>query len=307
MLADCASSILGKELAGSITPSEDAAEVQSRLDETAEAVRIAGFGAPPLGGIRDLRACLKKAKLDASLTLDELMDVRSMLYATSAVKRFFGELEVEAPMLKEQALSLEILTMLERSLDNAIDERGELRDDASVELSRIRRERAAAEAHIKDRIESLLHAPQIQKHLQEAIVTVRDGRYVLPVKADARRFVPGIVHDQSATGSTLFIEPMSVVDAGNDIKQLTLSEQQEIARILKSLTRDIGKQRDALMENARILAEIDFAFAKARLAERMHATEPKLSVEGITDLKGARHPLIAPQKVVPIDIAIGGK
>ncbi len=307
MLADCASSILGKELARSITPTDEAEDVQSRLDETAEAVRIAGFSAPPLGGIRDLRAYLKKAKLGASLTLDEFMDVRSMLYATSAVKRFFSELELEAPMLKEQAQNLEILTMLERSLDNAIDERGELRDDASVELARIRRERAAAEAHVKDRIEALLHAPQLQKHLQEAIVTVRDGRYVLPVKADARRFVPGIVHDQSATGSTLFIEPMSVVDAGNDIKQLTLSEQQEVARILKSLTRDIAKQQDALTENARVLAAIDFAFAKARLAERMQATEPKLSAEGITDLKGARHPLIDPQKVVPIDIAIGGR
>ena len=121
MLADCASSILGKELARSITPTDEAADVQSRLDETAEAVRIAGFSAPPLGGIRDLRAYLKKAKLGASLTLDEFMDVRSMLYATSAVKRFFSELEVEAPMLKEQAQNLEILTMPERSLDNAID------------------------------------------------------------------------------------------------------------------------------------------------------------------------------------------
>ena len=164
MLADCASSILGKELARSITPTDEAADVQSRLDETAEAVRIAGFSAPPLGGIRDLRAYLKKAKLGASLTLDEFMDVRSMLYATSAVKRFFSELELEAPMLKEQAQNLEILTMLERSLDNAIDERGELRDDASVELARIRREddllhevHRRHRAHAANNTDCLLH------------------------------------------------------------------------------------------------------------------------------------------------------
>ncbi|MDY6272353.1 MAG: endonuclease MutS2 [Selenomonadaceae bacterium] len=306
MLADCASSVLGKEAARAITPSPDADEVQTRLQETAEAVRIAGAAAPPLGGIRDLRAYLKKANIGASLTLDELVDVRSMLYATSGMKRFFTELEIEAPLLKEQAQGLEVLSVLERSLDNAIDEHGELRDDASVELARIRRERAAAEAHIKDRIEALLHAPQIQKHLQEGIVTVRDGRYVLPVKADARRFVPGIVHDQSATGATLFIEPMSIVDAGNDIKQLALSEQQEVARILKALTHDIASQQDALTENARVLAAIDFAFAKARLAERMHATEPQLSAEGVTDLCAARHPLIDPATVVPIDIKLGG-
>ena len=305
MLADCASSVLGKERAAAIAPSSDRAEVALRLAETAEAVRIAGFAAPPLGGIRDLRPMLKKVKLGAALTLDAFVDVRSFLYATRNVKEFFKALETDAPLLKEAAHGLELLGQLERSLDNAIDEHGELRDDASVELRRIRRERAAAEARIKDRISAILHAPEHQKHFQDAIVTIRDERYVLPVKAEYRRFFPGIVHDQSATGATLFIEPMAVVEAGNDVKQLTLAEQREIARILKSLSLQVQKEGATLTANADVLAQVDFAFAKARLAERMKATEPQLSDGRETKLLAARHPLIADENVVPIDIELG--
>ena len=243
--------------------------------------------------------------LGAALTLDEFVDVRSFLYATRNVKEFFKALETDAPLLKEAAHGLELLGQLERSLDNAIDEHGELRDDASVELRRIRRERAAAEARIKDRISAILHAPEHQKHFQDAIVTIRDERYVLPVKAEYRRFFPGIVHDQSATGATLFIEPMAVVEAGNDVKQLTLAEQREIARILKSLSLQVQKEGATLTANANVLAQIDFAFAKARLAERMKATEPQLSDGRETRLLAARHPLIADENVVPIDIELG--
>ena len=305
LLADCASSLLGKERATSIEPSSDREEVQSRLAETAEAVRIAGFAAPPLGGIRDLRPMLKKVKLGASLTLDELMDVRSFLYATRNVKTFFKALETDAPILKTSAHTLELLGQLERSLDTAIDEHGELRDDASVELRRIRRERSAAENHIKERVSAILHAPEHQKHFQDAIVTIRDERYVLPVKAEYRRFFPGIVHDESATGATLFIEPMSVVEAGNDVKQLTIAEHREIARILKSLSHQVQQQESTLTTNADLLAQIDFAFAKARLAERMKATEPQLAENRETRLLAARHPLIPEDKVVPIDIELG--
>ena len=307
MLADCATSTLGRELCAALAPSSDRAEVQRRLDETAEAVRIAGVSTPPFGGIRDLRACLKKAQIGSALTLDECTDVRSFLYVTEHVKKYFEELELDAPILKARAADLAILAPLTRAIDTAVDEHGELRDDASIELSRIRRERAAAEAHVKSRLDALLHAPGMQKHLQEAIVTVRDERYVVPVKADARRFIPGIVHDQSATGATLFIEPMSIVDAGNDIKRLTLSEQQEIARILKSLTQTVAKNEDALTGNAAILAAIDFAFAKARLAEEMHATEPQLSETRETHLFAARHPLIPEDTAIPIDIELGGR
>ncbi|WP_294159712.1 endonuclease MutS2 [uncultured Selenomonas sp.] len=305
LLADCASSSLGKERARSIEPSSDREDVVARLAETAEAVRIAGFSASPLGGIRDLRPMLKKVKLGAALTLDELMDVRSFLYATRNVKEFFKTLETDAPMLKDAAHTLELLGQLERNLDLAMDEHGELRDDASVELRRIRRERAAAEAHIKERINAILHAPEHQKHFQDALVTIRDERYVLPVKAEYRRFFPGIVHDQSATGATLFIEPMAIVEAGNDIKQLTIAEQREITRILKSLSHQVQQQEDALTANADILAQIDFAFAKARLAFRMKATEPQLSAGRETHLLSARHPLIPGEKVVPIDIELG--
>ena len=306
MLAACATSVLGKERALSLTPSGDRDDVAARLAETAEAVRIAGFAAPPFGGIRDLRPFLKKANLGASLTLEELQDVQSFLYATKNVKEFFKTLETDAPILKDAARSLEILGQLTRSLDLAIDEHGDLRNDASVELSRIRRERSAAETHIKERISAILRAPEHQKHFQDAIVTIRDERYVLPVKAEYRRFFPGLVHDQSATGATLFIEPMSIVEAGNDIKQLDISEQREIARILKSLSREVQQQAPVLNANADILAGLDLAFAKARLAERMKASEPQLT-DGETKLLSARHPLIPEDRVVPIDIELGGR
>ena len=306
MLAACATSVLGKERALSLMPSGDRDEVAARLAETAEAVRIAGFAAPPFGGIRDLRPFLKKANLGASLTLEELQDVQSFLYATKNIKEFFKTLETDAPLLKDAAKGLEILGQLTRSLDLAIDEHGDLRNDASVELSRIRREHAAAEKRIKERISAILHAPEHQKHFQDAIVTIRDERYVLPVKAEYRRFFPGLVHDQSATGATLFIEPMSIVEAGNDVKQLTLAEQREIARILKNLSREVRQQKAILEANAGILGDLDLVFAKARLAERMKASEPQLT-DGETELLAARHPLISEDRVVPIDLALGGR
>ena len=203
------------------------------------------------------------------------------------------------------ARNIEILGQLERLLDNTVDEHGAMREDASVELRRIRRELHAAQAHIKERISSILHNAEYQKFFQDAIVTVRDERYVIPVKQEYRSRFPGIVHDQSATGATLFIEPMAVVELNNDVKQLTLAEHQEIQRILRHLTAEISKQSAILQENCRILGAIDFAFAKAKLAKDMAANRPELSREGRTDLKQARHPFIAKDKVVPIDIRIG--
>ena len=304
-LREKAGTTLGKELAGGLLPSGDREEVRERLQQTAEAVYVSSMAQPPLGGIKDIRESIKKVGLGAVLATDELLDILTTMYAMREMKRFFKELEAEAPILKNWAHSLEILGQLEKDLEHIVDEHGNLRDDASVELKRIRREIRSSQAKIKDHLAGLLHNNEYQKYFQEAIVTMRGDRYVLPVKQEYRQHFPGIVHDQSATGSTLFIEPMAVVNLNNDIKQLTAAERHEVERILRAASQKIRKNDSQLMDNCEIMAEVDFAFAKANLAYEMKATEPVLNEAGVTKLMSARHPLLPPDKVVPIDITIG--
>lgn len=305
MLAACAGSSLGKERAHALEPSTEFDEVERWQEETAEAVRIHAMTAPPLGGIHDLRPLLRKIRMGAVLALDELVDVRSTLYAMRNVKEFFKTLEIEAPILKEWAHGIEVLGQLERRLEHTIDEHGSLRDDASAELQRLRREIQTTQNRIKERIGAVLRASENQKYFQDAIVTLRDERYVIPVKAEYRRFFPGIVHDQSATGATLFIEPMTIVELNNDVKQLAISEQHEVERILRDVSHQIGSAQESLLENLSILASFDFTFAKAKLAEDMEAQQPSLNREGHALLWQARHPLIPRDRVVPIDLELG--
>ena len=304
-LREKAGTTLGKELAGGLLPSGDREEVRERLQQTAEAVYVSSMAQPPLGGIKDIRESIKKVGLGAVLAPDELLDILTTMYAMREMKRFFKELEAEAPILKNWARSLEILGQLEKDLEHIVDEHGNLRDDASVELKRIRREIRSSQAKIKDHLSGLLLNNEYQKYFQEAIVTMRGDRYVLPVKQEYRQHFPGIVHDQSATGSTLFIEPMAVVNLNNDIKQLTAAERHEVERILRAASQKIRKNDSQLMDNCEIMAQVDFAFAKANLAYEMKATEPVLNEAGVTKLMSARHPLLPPDKVVPIDITIG--
>ena len=304
-LREKAGTTLGKELAGGLLPSSDREEVRERLQQTAEAVYVSSIAQPPLGGIKDIRESIKKVGMGAVLAPDELLDILTTMYAMREMKRFFKELEAEAPILKNWARSLEILGQLEKDLEHIVDEHGNLRDDASVELKRIRREIRSSQAKIKDHLAGLLHNNEYQKYFQEAIVTMRGDRYVLPVKQEYRQHFPGIVHDQSATGSTLFIEPMAVVNLNNDIKQLTAAERHEVERILRAASQKIRKNDSQLMDNCEIMAEVDFAFAKANLAYEMKATEPVINANGVTRLMSARHPLLPADKVVPIDIAIG--
>ena len=198
------------------------------------------------------------------------------------------------------------VTFVEDGVKN-IPLHGAIRDDASVELRRIRREAKSSQARIKEHLSSVLHSQEYQKYFQDAIVTIRDDRYVVPIKQEYRQYFPGIVHDQSASGSTLFIEPMAVVNLNNDVKQLLLAEKRELERILRALSQQIEKNKDVLLANCQLMALVDFTFAKARLARDMKGVEPLLNREGRTRLRGARHPLIAADKVVPIDVELGLK
>ena len=304
-LASFASTMRGKELCRSVIPSGDYDEVVRLHQETAEAVQVQQMQSPPFGGVYDLRTLLKKASMGAVLEIDELRSVMSTMCGMRNVKYFFRDLALDVPHLKAMAKPIEILGMVERHLKDTIDEHGNFRDDASPELRRITRELQTAQARVKDRLSAILHDPANQKYFQEAIVTVRDERYVIPVKQEYRNYFPGVIHDQSASGATLFVEPLATVELNNTVRQMELAREQEIQRILQKLSTEIAQSADILLENCTILSEMDLIFARAGLAREMQAYPPTLNQSGVVHLKRARHPLLPKDKVVPIDIELG--
>ena len=304
-LAAFAATMQGKERCRSVVPSGDYDEVARLHQETAEAVQILQVQAPPFGGVYDLRDILKTAARGSILEIDELRSVMSTMGGMRNVKYFFRDLTLDVPLLKEQAKPIEILGMVERHLKDTTDEHGNFRDDASPELRRITRELHTAQARVKDRLSAILHDAANQKYFQEAIVTVRDERYVIPVKQEYRNYFPGVIHDQSASGATLFIEPLATVELNNTVRQMGLAREQEIQRILQKLSAEIAVNGSILAANCEILAAIDLIFARAGLAREMEAYPPILNRDGYVHLKRARHPLLPKDKVVPIDIELG--
>ena len=305
MLEERATCSMGKELARKLVPSTDYEEVAQNLMETQEAVNLLNTADPPLGGIYDLRGILKKLQLGIIVELPNLMDILNTMYAMRAMKRFFKEIDGEFLGLKEKAKDLEILGQLEQQIEAIVDEHGQMKDSASMELMRIRGNIRNTQKRIKGTIDSILHNPDYQKYFQDNIVTIRNERYVIPVKQEYRHQFSGIIHDQSSSGSTLFIEPMAIVELNNNVKQLILDEEREVQKILERISRALVKAAHTLLANCEILAELDFAFAKGKLAKRMHGIRPALNEEGRLKLIKACHPLIARDKVVPIDFRIG--
>lgn len=296
----------GKEIAQNLQPAVDYADVCSSLEQTKEAHTILNeISEPPFGGIFDIRQALKKAAMGTLLDAPTLLNIASTMYGMRNIKRFFKDCPVNTIILKEWALSIEILGQLEKDINNIIDEYGSIKDTASHELARIRSNIKSSQNRIKSTIDNILKNSELQKFFQENIVTVRDDRYVIPVKQEYRQQFPGIIHDQSASGSTLFIEPMSIATLNNDIKQYRLNEQRETNRILKVISEKIAKNEAVLQQNCLYLAQLDFTFAKAKLAHSMRAFMPILNEDGVTDLIAARHPLLDVENIVPIDIRIG--
>lgn len=306
LLAGATGSVLGRELAERLVPDSDPAEVERRQDETKEAVELISAAANiPLGGIRDIRGLVKRAGLGAVLDAHDFLAVGSTLYAARRLKQFFNELSIPAPQLTEIAQGITVLRNLENAIENTVSEQGVLLDGASPELSRLRREIRVNQNRVKEKLDSILHSGEYQKYFQEALVTIRGDRYVIPVKIEHRGSFPGIVHDQSASGATVFIEPMAVVNLNNDLKQLMAAEKTESERILRQLSAQVGSAADSLLATCEALGHIDFVFAKGRLALQMHAVRPLLNQAGYVGLRQARHPLIPPEAVMPIDIRIG--
>ncbi|HLN63121.1 MAG TPA: endonuclease MutS2 [Symbiobacteriaceae bacterium] len=301
--ARCATA-MGKELAEGLTPSREFLEVQHRQQETTEARRLymAG-GSIPLGGIHDLRISLQRAQRGGMLEPVELLDVADTAASGRRLKKFLQEHAEQAPILSAVANMIGTFNNLEAEIRRAITDNGEVADNASPLLAEVRRGQRTIQGRIKDKMDSYVRGPGA-KYLQEAIITIRDDRYVVPVKIEHRSQVPGIVHDQSGSGSTLFIEPMAVVEMNNELKELTLKEREEVARILTRLSALVGAEAGPLGHSLTAIAQIDFAAAKGKLSMDLDCIEPELEREAMLEIRKGRHPLLK-GNVVPTDVHIG--
>lgn len=305
-LADQANCDDSKRMALSLTPSDDFSTVQLLMKKTSDAYMLsARYTSPSLHKLKNCEMALRKAEKGSNLSLRELMDVSSVLHNIRSVKDWRKRCEGESTSLDPL---FEVLTPnreLENTIDNAVLSEEELADSASAELASLRRKINQAKLRVRERLDQLIKSPTQSKYLQEALVTQRDGRFVVPVKSEYRSEIKGLVHDTSSSGATLFIEPMAVVEANNEIRVLQAKEKQEVDRIIMELSVKVGEFAESIIYSYRSLVEIDLYFAKASLAYKMKATVPNILQTGEIDLKRARHPLIDPEKVVPIDVNLG--
>ena len=274
--------------------------------ETEEAHSLLSYlGGTPMLSFSDVHASLHLAQIGSSLSPRALMEIGASLRAARAAREAIVTDRQDTPLMSANASRLSTFKDIEQAISDAIISEDEIADRASNELFQIRRKMRACNERVRERLNGMIHNPNFQKYLQDAIITMRADRYVLPVRQEYRSMVPGIVHDQSSTGATVFIEPMSVVEIGNELKQLISAEKVEIEKILRTLSAQIAPEADAISDNLAILAQLDFAFAKASLAKQMNGCMPKINCEGRLNIVRGRHPLIDPQKVVPLDIRLG--
>ncbi len=305
-LASLALTEMGAERCRQLEPSHDLTEAEYRQRETEEATVVLQYvGGTPLVESSDVRASISLAEKGATLSPRALLDVAAMLRASRAARDALLTDRTTTPILQEKAAALTDLRNVERDITDAILSEDEISDHASKTLLDIRRHLRGANERIKEKLNQMLRSSVYQEALQDTLITVRNGRYVLPVRADHRSMVPGLVHDQSASGATLFIEPMAAVEMGNELKQWELKERQEIERILASLSAELIPFADALKEDVVRLAELDFIFAKGLLSRRMRGCQPKLNSEGRIRIVRGRHPLIPDEQVVPGSLWLG--
>ncbi len=309
--------------ARALTPSTDADDIARAQSETTEARALLDqHSEMNIGGARDVRPLARNARRGALLAPPEFLEIRQTLYAARSLRRALTKLAALFPRLAARAALLQELPIVADAITRAINERGDIADSASPELARLRRELNTTRARLMEKLQRLLAASSNAKVIQEAIITQRDGRYVIPIRADAKGKLPGIVHDTSASGATIFIEPLSVVEQGNTARELERAEQREIERILRELTALVAAHADALDADVETLADIDLAFAKAKYSVETRGVEPVIASEAkqspsnkeiassqktflAMTLVDARHPLLDPERVVPISLQLG--
>ena len=305
MLADRAGSDGAKEICRALRPIADLEEVQVLLDQTSAACDLSTRkGYPAFSGTRDVSASLERAQRGGSLSPKELLSIGGVLRCARSVKGYIAEDE-EPTVLDGMFRSLTANKYLEDKIFGAILSEEEIADNASPELSDIRRHKRIQSGKIRDSLQKIISSPSYSKYLREPIITIRDGRYVVPVKSECKNDVPGLVHDVSATGSTFFVEPMSAVNANNALRELELKEKKEIERILAELSAEAASHQEDIQTDYVLLVQLDVIFAKAKLAYHMRAWAPEMNDTGRIELRKARHPLIDPQKVVPISLRLG--
>lgn len=309
LLATKASSSLGLKYIEELTPKPDYKEVKDMLEETSEAQGILiKRGHVNLGGIQDVSDSVKRAEIGAVLDPGSLLKISDNLRAARNLKRSLTPGEEEDfnyPMIQSLSDSLYVYRDIEEEINNAIISEIEISDNASPTLRSIRRGILQKNQSIRTKLNSIISSTTYQKYLQDAIISVRGDRFVVPVKAEYRSQVSGIIHDQSSSGATLFIEPMSIVEMNNELRKLKLDEQEEIERILTELTKLVGEVAGDILSNQVILGKLDFAFAKGKLSLSMKAIEPILNEEKNINIKNGRHPLLDADKVVPNNIYLG--
>ncbi len=305
MLADRAGSEGAKAACRNLRPSSDLEEVQALLDQTTAACNMSTRkGYPAFGDAKDVSASLERADRGGTLSPKELLGIGGVLRCARTVKAYIADDE-EPTVLDGMFKCLTANKYLEDRIFGAILSEEEIADNASPALSDIRRHKRIQSGKIKDSLQKIISSPAYSKFLREPIITIRDGRYVVPVKSECRNDVPGLVHDVSATGSTFFVEPMSAVNANNALRELELKEKKEIERILAEMSSEAAAHREDITTDYQLLVQLDVIFAKAKLAYHMRAWAPEMNDEGRVELRKARHPLIDPKAVVPISLRLG--
>ncbi len=307
ILADHADSAGAKELCMNLIPSDSLSEIRQSQTETADALRrICQKGGLSFGGIRDVRGSLKRLEIGGVLGMGELLQIMSLLETAGKAKQY-GQRDSDEEArdsLDESFEFLEPVTSLAREIRRCILADDAMADDASSALMQVRRAMRQMDDKVHSTLNSMVNGPA-RTYLQDAVVTMRDGRYCLPVKAEHRSQVPGMVHDQSSTGATLFVEPMAVIRLNNEYKELQIKEQREIEKVLAVLSETAAGSMELIGEDYELLVRLDFIFAKARLAKEMNASMPIFNTEGRINIKEGRHPLLDAKKVVPVNIRLG--
>ncbi len=291
-----------------ITPEHNVDMARSLMNQTEDAhMLLARFGGPSFGGLKNVSNALRRADAGSVLTMKELLDISSVLRVIRALSQWRDSNAGVPTALDVFFGALTPNKFLEDAINSAILSEDEIADTASPELYDLRRKIRVQESKIREQLEKMTHSQRYSKFLQDNIITIRNGRFVVPVKSEYRSEVPGLVHDTSSSGATVFIEPMAVVSANNEIKVLQSAERDEIDRILANLSATAGSFCNTIIASYECAIELNVIFAKAHLAYSMKASVPEINDEGIIDLKAARHPMIDPKTVVPVDIRLGGE
>ncbi len=301
-----AASSLTKKMIEELKPSIDVYQIQEQLTETTEAVSVIMHKGPlPLGGFYDIKDTVYFAYKGGTLTMRQLLEILYNLQAARSAAVFLKSDLPNLPRMQGFSEAIFVDKRLEDEIDRCILSEDEMADSASAELKRIRRTILRHNDAIKAKMTSILNASENRTFLQDAIVTMRQGRYVVPVKQEHRSKFSGIIHDQSSTGATLFIEPQAIVNLNNELREMELAEKKEIQRILEAFSQRIGQIYQELLNNQKLLVQMDFIFSKGKLSVSQKAMEPKMNTKGILRIKNGRHPLIDLKKAVPINIALG--